>query len=121
MTADTNMLIGIIIGACLACLCFLFFRDFILARFTECIQIKATPMAHGDESLLDAVRHDIKVDYLLLKDNKKIVETILGLQVELNDADVKSLNSLLVTINKRIEYIQASDLVKEDNLEQEEE
>lgn len=111
MTPDTMLLMGILIGVCIACLCFLFFRDFILSRMIDGIQIKARPMDGFDE----AVKKDINTDILLIKDIKKAIETILGADVELSQADVESFKSLLTTINKRLESLQTLGFIEDDN------
>ena len=101
MKIDTILIAGILIGVCIACLCFFFVRDFILSRMINGIQIKARPA----DDFSEALKKDINMDILLIKDIKKAIETILGADVELNQSNVESFNILLTTINKRLESL----------------
>lgn len=112
MNHDISLLMGILVGVCIACLCFFFFRDFILSRMIDGIQIKTKPIDGFDE----AVKKDINTDILLIKDIKKAIETILGADVELSQADVESFNTLLTTINRRLESMIALGFI-DDNKE----
>lgn len=120
MNPDTTLLMGILIGATLACLCFLFFRDFILTRFVENLNVTAKPVTMSPE-ISDAIKNDIQLDIEILKNNKHVIESILNLEAELSDSDQKTLNSILTTCNRRLEGLRRLGLDEVDILIQEEE
>lgn len=63
MSTDPTMVYGIIIGACLATFSFLIFRDYILTRFVNSIQIKAVPTQNSKlaEQVQDQIIHYAKI------------------------------------------------------------
>lgn len=118
MTQDTTFILGLFLGVSLCILCLLFFRDIIIKRmFSVLIPVGPDKKDKLDE-LQEAIEHDIKIDLQILLDNKKTVETLLSLQVDLCDADKESLNNILSLLNERVSQATDSGWIIDNNLKE---